>query len=1461
MAHTHQYLIYYINLTDKATVDAFQHAGSGEAIGAVLSAPDKLTLQFTAPKLLKTDPFTAPSVTSEWFGTDAQFPTDVDVFERKSGGWFGIPALFGDTITYHWRGIYVYSPVNEAVGGTPTNIAKRFWIDSFAMPAADGFSTLGPDGEAGNDNSENSRMASRHVDGFGWAWRATDKRRSHVPNENGGSLPQTTWERIYIRIRTRPTTQARLWKAKANSDSSAFAIEVMPSGQLAVGYDNSSSFFNLVGTTAVLSSDVVHKIDIRYWFGTPGVGGNPLEIWIDGAVAITIETLPATSDLPNFPGKLHGLSQLGSGAANTLGIDLCDWIAAANPGSVDGLDFQNGSRVVQVHGTGFNAATAGWAGDWRWSMLNPSVDADASTLASSTAGAVLALNTDAGDVVDALPESLGAVAMLVQLELTDGTAADTVAALGPAACSSVTDTNGSNYKHTWFSLVGVPTALKPIAPTVLKFTKLDTTPQTVKRFSATVEVIGAFGPEDLGPTAPSPSVLPANTGPHNAPYPRTPWARLTTAPVQPVFVRSGTYVGNGTAQDLTFPSPIHFLHIRPIGGGLAGGTRWWSTLIAAHAGTGDVMRSNLMIQALLDTSFVPATGETDDQMLQRVVWESFMKTEGEPPTADDYAYWIGPAGVITLDPGAVVAHVLIDYWVQKLLGEGATGPDIPTHGPYAVPPSALLALPDGASFVGDGNAQQQFKLRIVGSNAQSNANAVTYQYLAVGDPGRRFMLNDGLFQSVGAADVVTTLLHAGFAPQAGFFQSERMSGGVGGGWFKGPGGAPSTIVSLQSAGEIANALSWTQAQLTSKNALHAIANCPTLPFSLWRSDDNSGHAGKVCQILSYVGTGGGRTIALLPAVGKYPLYALIVPHAAAAAYYKDAAFTGGNAATIDNGTLSTDAIIGGGLDFLTVGATLNALGVTYDVFAIPGGDTAGADGFSEPGDFWPVPPEPPPGAPTAATGPEPGDPPEDSGDGGSGGPLPDPLAPTGPMPGLSDDLDEDCEPDTRRMINVALSRLGISQQIANVATDATAEASAARLIYNDAIQETLRDYPWPFATRYAQLAQVGSSRPNSDWLYSYRQPSDCLLERRIVVRRTDVGNPDQVPFQLSSDDTGGLIFCNLASAVLEYTARPKCVHTRSEALFRDAAAWKMAEAMGPALTRLPEKVADCKKRYDGAIAQAYVVLRPGNPGEMPGTATIDTSAAAKAANLAVVNLALVAIGAPTILNLATDQTRSAQLVRMIFETQLKATLRDYPWPFASLYFEPPLVAGTANVRLNSDWQYSYRLPADTVFVRRIVTVAGRGYERNPPQFRTAVDATGGLLYTNEETPTIEYTARVEAAVLRADALFQTALAWRLAWMLAPSLAQVVPERPEALGRGPDETKSQDKERPSTGTQTRARAAANARECYYFAIETARVTAANEGQPDIAPVDADWISGRGVGPDIWGPNGERAWRNN
>jgi hypothetical protein len=124
------------------------------------------------------------------------------------------------------------------------------------------------------------------------------------------------------------------------------------------------------------------------------------------------------------------------------------------------------------------------------------------------------------------------------------------------------------------------------------------------------------------------------------------------------------------------------------------------------------------------------------------------------------------------------------------------------------------------------------------------------------------------------------------------------------------------------------------------------------------------------------------------------------------------------------------------------------------------------------------------------------------------------------------------------------------------------------------------------------------------------------------------------------------------------------------------------------------------------------------------------------------------------------------------------------------------------------------------------------------------DATGYLLFTGELIPNLEYTARIPCAVSRADDLFRDALAWRLAFTLAASLANVDPEREEARGRGPEhppDPTQRISHKPSQAAM-RERTQRWAFAMYLRALEKARVADANESEPE-PHGEAPWITGR------------------
>ena len=88
------------------------------------------------------------------------------------------------------------------------------------------------------------------------------------------------------------------------------------------------------------------------------------------------------------------------------------------------------------------------------------------------------------------------------------------------------------------------------------------------------------------------------------------------------------------------------------------------------------------------------------------------------------------------------------------------------------------------------------------------------------------------------------------------------------------------------------------------------------------------------------------------------------------------------------------------------------------------------------------------------------------------------------------------------IINTALMRVGV--QGVNLAFQDTPAAQVAEATYNRSLEFCLSLYPWPFALRYAVLAQSADAPPFG-YRYAYQLPGDCM--RILDVRRHgDVGD-------------------------------------------------------------------------------------------------------------------------------------------------------------------------------------------------------------------------------------------------------------------------------------------------------------------------------------------------------------------
>lgn len=148
--------------------------------------------------------------------------------------------------------------------------------------------------------------------------------------------------------------------------------------------------------------------------------------------------------------------------------------------------------------------------------------------------------------------------------------------------------------------------------------------------------------------------------------------------------------------------------------------------------------------------------------------------------------------------------------------------------------------------------------------------------------------------------------------------------------------------------------------------------------------------------------------------------------------------------------------------------------------------------------------------------------------------------------------------------NIALSHLGISKEIANLDSEQSKEAAACRRFYEVTIESTLKDYSWPFASKIATLNLI-EENPNDEWAYSYRYPTDCLFFRRILSGNRNDTELTKVPYAVTKDNSGYVVFTDRAEADAEYT-----VKITDESFFSSdfiiAVSYRLASYIAPRVT-------------------------------------------------------------------------------------------------------------------------------------------------------------------------------------------------------------------------------------------------------------------------------------------------------
>lgn len=147
--------------------------------------------------------------------------------------------------------------------------------------------------------------------------------------------------------------------------------------------------------------------------------------------------------------------------------------------------------------------------------------------------------------------------------------------------------------------------------------------------------------------------------------------------------------------------------------------------------------------------------------------------------------------------------------------------------------------------------------------------------------------------------------------------------------------------------------------------------------------------------------------------------------------------------------------------------------------------------------------------------------------------------------------------------NLAISHHGIAKEIANLSENSN-EANACRRFYSVARDKTLRDFPWPFATQFADLALVEAD-PTEEWAYSYRYPSDCVFFRRIPSGVRNDNLQSRVPYIEGRDSQGKLLYTDTQNAKCEYTFKETVVN-RFDSDFVMALSYLLAAYITPRMT-------------------------------------------------------------------------------------------------------------------------------------------------------------------------------------------------------------------------------------------------------------------------------------------------------
>ncbi|MFU1980137.1 hypothetical protein [Bordetella hinzii] len=172
--------------------------------------------------------------------------------------------------------------------------------------------------------------------------------------------------------------------------------------------------------------------------------------------------------------------------------------------------------------------------------------------------------------------------------------------------------------------------------------------------------------------------------------------------------------------------------------------------------------------------------------------------------------------------------------------------------------------------------------------------------------------------------------------------------------------------------------------------------------------------------------------------------------------------------------------------------------------------------------------------------------------------------------------------------NLALAYLGDEATVAGInPPEGSVQAEYCARFYPFARDSLLELHTWGFATKCAQLAAMGISRP--EWRFAYAQPADAIKIVAVLphdAANIEAGIDNAQPFSCEIDNTGAdIILTNQVNAVARYISLVKDT-TKFSPLFVQALAWHLASMLAGPLLKGDVGAAE-SKRCVGAM-QAYL---------------------------------------------------------------------------------------------------------------------------------------------------------------------------------------------------------------------------------------------------------------------------------